>query len=120
MAAQKRTYILLAAIFALPVLATCCLLAVTAFSGGTAGGTLQSGRTVVTQSDSIYLSSQFSTDTATITSGQRTIVVQPASLIVDGVTIASIDPAVSDVRVTVANGDVTFVADGQRVPTTLR
>lgn len=119
MATRKRRYVF-AAIFALPLLAICCLLAVATFSGGAAGGTLKSGRSVMTQSDSIYLSSQFSTDTATITSGQQTIVVQPASLVVDGVTVASIDPAVSDVRVTVANGDVTFVADGQHVPTTLR
>ena len=119
MAQRKRTH-LFATILVLPVFAICCMLALAAISGGSAGGTLQSGRSVMTQSDSIYLSSQFSKDTATIRSGRRTIVVRPASLIVDGVTVASIDPAVADVRVTVANGNVTFVADGQQVPTTLR
>lgn len=119
MANRKRNKTL-TLVLAIPVLAICCLLAVAVFSGGSAGGMLASGRTVVAHSDSVFLSSRFSNDTATITSGRQTIVVGPESLSVDGVTVASIDSGVSDVRVTVEDGDVTFVADGQQVATTLR
>ena len=114
MAGQKRTRIL-AGIVGVPLFAMLCLVTIAASSGGSAGGTLRSGRTVVTRSDSLFLSSEFSADTATIRSGRRSIVVRPASLSVDGVVIASIDPDATDVRVTVADGDVAFVVDGQPV-----
>lgn len=90
------------------------------FAGGSAGGTLPSGRSVMTHSDSISLSSTFSSDTATIETAGKKILVQPTSLIVDGVTVANIDKDVADVQVRVNRGVITFVADGTPVQTSLR
>lgn len=85
--------------------------------GGSAGGTLSTGRTVVAHSDSFSLSSSFSKDTATVKTAGRTIVVAPASLIVDGLTVAEIDEGISKVEVAVKRGAITFVADGRAVAT---
>lgn len=90
------------------------------FAGGSAGGTLASGRSVMTHSDSIWLSSTFSSDTATIETAGKKILVQPTSLIVDGVIVANIDKDVVDVQVRVKRGVVNFVADGAPVQTSLR
>lgn len=84
-------------------------------AGGSAGGTLQSGRSVLTYSDSIYLSSKTTKDTATIQTARKTIQVKPTTLIVDGLTVATIDEKVADVRVHVKRGNVTFMADGTPV-----
>lgn len=86
-------------------------------SGGSAGGTLASDRSVVTHSDSFSLSSTFTSDTATIETAGKKIVVQPTSLVVDGVVVATIDADVSEVQVRVKQGVVTFEADGTRVVT---
>ena len=87
---------------------------------GSAGGTLSSGRSVMTYSDSVSLSSTFSSDTATIETSGKKILVQPTSLIVDGTIVANIDNDVVDVHVNVKRGVVTFVADGIPVETLLR
>lgn len=87
--------------------------------GGSAGGTLSTGRNVVTHSDAVSLSSAFSKDTATVKTAGKTIVVAPASLIVDGIKVAEIDERVSNVEVSVKRRVITFVADGKPVPTTL-
>lgn len=86
-------------------------------AGGSAGGRLLSGRTVMTHSDSISLSSTFSSDSATIETAEKKILVQPISLIVDGMTVATIDSSVVDVQVLVKRGLVSFVADGTNVQT---
>ncbi len=83
--------------------------------GGSAAGSLANGRIVETYSDSLFLSSRFSTDTATIRTAGKTIVVEPTRLIVDGELIANIDKEVSKVEVRVERGVVTFVADGEHV-----
>lgn len=116
-----RTQSLISLIIAVPILAIIILLATAMLSGGgSAGGTLPSGRCVMTYSDSMFLSSTFSSDTATIKTAGKKIVVQPTSLSVDGVTIANIDEDVAVVQVNVKRGVVTFVADGTPVHKSLR
>lgn len=90
------------------------------FAGGSAAGTLSTGRSVFTHSDSITLSSTFSSDTATIETAGKMIVVQPTRLIVDGTIVATINEDVSNVDVRVKRGSITFVADGKPVQTALR
>jgi hypothetical protein len=109
-----------ALLIAIPLLAITILLATAMFAGGSAGGTLPSGRSVMTHSDSISLSSTFSSDTATIETAGKKILVQPTSLIVDGVTVATLDKDVADVQVHVKRGVITFVVDGTPVQTSLR
>lgn len=104
----------------IPLVAIVALLVAAMFAGGSAGGTLPSGRSVMAHSDSMWLSSTLASDTATIETAGRKILVQPTSLIVDGVTVANIDQDVSDVQVRVKRGVITFVADGAPVPTSLR
>ena len=107
---------ILLALLALALLAFACLVVIGSFfmSSSTAG-TLQSGRKVVTETDSLFLSSTFSGDTAKITSGKQQIIVKPDSLIVNGVTVATIDPSVSELRVSIESGEVEFIADGEPV-----
>jgi hypothetical protein len=81
-----------------------------------AGGTLQSGRSVVTFSDSWYLSCSNSTDTATIKTAGKTIIVAPDKVTVDGQAIAPLDVAVRSVEVKVKRGEVALVADGKDIP----
>ena len=107
-------------LIAIPLLAITILLAIVIFAGGSAGGTLASGRSVMTHSDSISLSSTLSSDTATIETAGKKILVQPTLLIVDGMIVANIDKDVADVQVRVKRGVVTFVADGTPVETSLR
>lgn len=83
--------------------------------GSSAGGTLKTGRTVIAHSDSIYLTTMFDTDTATIKTAFKTIVIQPTGVVVNGANIASIDPKVSKVEVHVDSGAIRVVADGQTV-----
>ncbi|TNV71540.1 hypothetical protein FGO68_gene8767 [Halteria grandinella] len=90
---------------------------VTGCAGGSAGGTLASGRTVTANSDSLFLRSQFTKDSATIRTAGKQIVVAPKSLIVDGVPVAKIEEETKDVQVNVKNGNVTFQADGADVET---
>ncbi len=107
-------------LIAVPLLVSTILLATAMLAGSSAGGTLSSGRSITTHSDSVWLSSMFSSDTATIETAGRKIVVQPTSLLVDGVTVANIEKDVADVQVRVQRGVVTFVADGTPVQTSLR
>jgi hypothetical protein len=62
----------------------------------------------------------FSGDTATVKAGRRSIIVQPQALLVDGMNVGTINEAVRDVQITVKGGTITFVADGQIVPTRVR
>lgn len=105
---------------AIPLLLITVLLAAAMLAGGSAGGTLASGRSVMTHSDSISLSSTFSSDTVTIETAGKKILVLPTSLVVDGVVVATIDKEVADVQVRVKRGIITFVADGTPVATSLR
>ncbi len=88
--------------------------------GSSAGGTLATGRSVMTYSDSFYLSSTLHDDTATIKTAFKTIVVEPAGLFVDGSNVATIDPKVSKVEVRVTRGNIRFLADGKIVTPTTR
>ena len=81
-------------------------------TGSTAGGTLASGRSVMTESDGWTLSSVFSADSATIETAGHTIVVHPNCLVVDGRKVANIHESVAEVRVHVNDGTIGFEADG--------
>lgn len=104
-------------LISVPIFAIMACIALAMLAGGSAGGVLASGRSVMTYSDSISLSSSFSADTATIYTAGKEIIVRPTTLIVDGVTLASIEENVADVQVHVKRGLVTFVADGKPVQT---
>lgn len=106
-----------AVLIAVPLLAISTIITVVMCAGSSAGGTLLSGRSVLTNSDSIYCWSTFSSDAATIKTGLKEIRVEPTTLIVDGVTVADIDKNVANVQVCVKRGVVTFVADGKPVET---
>ena len=101
------------------VLFAVVFVALVSLAGGSAGGTLSSGRTVMVFSDTLYLCSESSKESATITANFRKIVVHPTSLIVDGRKVGDLDEAVRAVEVRVKFGSITFLADGQDVPTTL-
>lgn len=111
---------LLLTLMAIPFLAIIMVIGIELLSGGSASGTLSTGRTVTTYSDSIYLSSTFSPNTATIQTGGHTIVVEPEELIVNGANVGKINPKSAAVEVRVNRGKITFVADGKPVTTTLR
>ena len=107
-------------LIAVPLLAITMLIVIAVITGTSAGGTLRSGRAVVAKSDSIYCWCTFASDTATINTGRKEIVVQPTALLVDGVAVADIDKDVAYVQVHVKRGVVTFLADGATVQTTRR
>jgi hypothetical protein len=85
--------------------------------GGSCGGTLATGRVVNAQSDSWYLSSQFSQDSATINIPGRTILIGPTNLQIDGQTLATIPVSAKLVDVVVKGNAISFVADGRPVGT---
>ncbi len=107
-------------LIAVPLSLMAMLIAVVVASGSSAGGTLRSGRSVVANSDSIYCWCTFASDTATIKTGRKEIVVQPTALLVDGVAVAEIEKDVAQIQVQVKRGAVTFVADGKPVNTLIR
>ncbi len=74
----------------------------------------------MTHSDSMTLSLTCASDTATIKTAEKTIVIEPTAIFVDGVVVANIDNGVADVQVRVKRGAVTFVADGMPVETSVR
>lgn len=108
------------AVMLLLAMAMASILLAAMFAGGSAGGTLSTGRNVMAHSDSLSLSTAFSSDTATIETAGKIIVIQPGALIVDGTTVAFIDKDVADVQVKVKRGFVTFEADGKPVQTVVR
>lgn len=107
-------------LIAVPLLAITMLIAIVVIPGSSAGGTLRSGRAIVAKSDSIYCWCTFASNTATINTGRKEIVVQPTALLVDGVAVADIDEDVAFVQVQGKRGLVTFVADGATLQTTQR
>lgn len=117
---ERRSGNLLATVL-IVVVGAILLLGALAFSvvllsvGGSAGGTLASGRSVSTNSDGMSLNSKFSEDTATMETSGMVIVVEPDKLLVDGKTIADIPVSAKDVQVNVQNGEVEFVVDGEKV-----
>lgn len=117
---KSRLTMLLLLLMAIPGLTVVGLVGMATLAGGSAGGTLSTGRRVMAYSDSIYVSSTFSKDTVTIKTGGKTIVVQPTRLIVDGANVASLDEKTAAVQVWVNRGTITLVADGQPVLTRMR
>ena len=98
------------------VLLLICLAVAVQFSTSSAGGTLTSGRTVTTQSDSWYISSGFSNDTATIETAGHSIVVAPTQLTINGAIYATIAKNIKAIAVKVNDGEISFTADGTPVP----
>lgn len=88
--------------------------------GGSVGGTLPSGRNVTAASDGFAIGMEYSQDTATIRTCGYTVVVAPARVTVDGQQLATLDPAMKNVDLSIKGGDVTVVADGKTVGTTRR
>jgi hypothetical protein len=82
-----------------------------------ASGTLNSGRAIVVNSNSVYLSLGLDGDTATINTAGREIVVKPTELLVDGVHVGDVDTAAARVEIIVKRGSVDFIADGNPVKT---
>lgn len=109
---MKRIFI---GLLGLGVLSLFCFLLVAAISGGSAGGTLRTGRTIMASSDSIYLTASFGRDTGTTSTSGKTIVVRPKSIQINGKTVATIDEANKSIQVLVKRGHVSFLADGQPV-----
>jgi hypothetical protein len=89
-------------------------------AGGSAGGTLPSGRTIMAHSDSIYLSTAMGGDTGTIKTSGKTIVVRPTTIEIDGNRVAAIDQTARKIEIHVKRGNINFLADGQPVNTSLR
>jgi hypothetical protein len=85
------------------------------FATSTSGGTLDTGRTVMTSARSWYIGTEFQSDTATIRTAGHTIVVAPTELLVDGKSLTVIDRKISSVEVTVGKREISFVADGREV-----
>ena len=83
-----------------------------------AGGTLNSGRSILVTSNSVYLSLGLVDDTAMIETAGRKIVVKPTELLVDGVHVGDVDTAAAKVEVIVKRGSIEFIADGNPVKTT--
>jgi hypothetical protein len=107
-------------LLAMPLIAIVVLIAAGMLAGGSTSGTLATGRTVVTYSDSMFLSSAFSGGTATIKTAGQTILVCPNSLSIDGIKVADIDEAVTSVEVRMKRREVTVIADGQPVTLTYK
>jgi hypothetical protein len=85
-------------------------------SGGSAGGTLASGRSVMTYSDAWGgLTSSFTADTAKIATAGRTIVIGPDEILIDGRSVTRINRATKSVDVRVEGNAISFVADGRTV-----
>jgi hypothetical protein len=78
---------------------------------GCAGGTLESGRTVVAYSDGLSVSCAFDKETATVRGSGYVVVVAPTEIKVDKVRIP-IDQSVVQVTVHFRGGVASFVADG--------
>ncbi|GAB5403915.1 MAG: hypothetical protein Aurels2KO_21460 [Aureliella sp.] len=117
---ERRSGNLLATVLFV-VLGLILMLAALAFAaylltaGGSAGGTLASGRSVSTSSDGFNISSKFSGDTATIETSGMVIVVEPERLLIDGKTIAAIPVDAKKVQVNVQGGEVEFIVDGEAI-----
>jgi hypothetical protein len=108
----KRVFISFAAVALLLVVG---VLVLGALSGGSCGGILATGRAVNAQSDSWYVTSTFSRDTATIKTAGHTIEVGPTDLLVDGQLVTTVDASVKSVDVTVKGSAISFIADGRTV-----
>ncbi len=114
---RKPTSVLLLSVFVLGILLLLGLskvIGVVMLAGSSAGGTLSSGRSVVTYSDSSTLSSKLTRDTATFRTAGHTIEITPTRLVIDGNLVGTISPEVSKVEVHVERGAVEFVTDGNR------
>lgn len=113
---MKRVAIAIAVLFSLLLIGLVALIAsAVMFSHSSVGATLANGRSVSADADSWYMGLETAADTATIRTAGRTIVVRPTTLHVDGRSVASIPATTKSVAITVQDGTVTFIADGERL-----
>lgn len=98
--------------------------AVVAAAFGSAGCTghgpvasLPSGRTIVVTTDRTFraVGCRNDDDTAWVTFGPREVVIEPASVVIDGATVASIPEASRTLAVVEFEGRLVVQADGARV-----
>jgi hypothetical protein len=82
---------------------------------GSAGGTLESGRSVTGHSDSWSVSCEYSKDTATVETGGYEVVVFPEAISIDGKVRIPIDESIKSVEVKLKRGQLNLVADGNAV-----
>ena len=109
----KRIAIICALAFAMLLMLAITLVLTTSEMTCT-GATLATGRSVGTVGKFWQtFSMETSRDTATITTGNRTIIVAPMQLSVDGQVVGPIDAAAKDVVVSVRGGEVKFLVDGK-------
>lgn len=91
------------------------LVSVIANSGGSCSGTLASGRTVVANSDTLWLSASNDQDTSHLSLGFLKVDVEPTQVVVEGQPLVDLDAQAKSVLITRADGQLTVVADGATV-----
>jgi hypothetical protein len=99
--------------FGLLLFATAAVLTVGALSGGAAGTTLATGRSINVRSTAWTLRLSATRDTATIDSGGHRIVVAPAFVRVDGNRPSPINAAAKSIAVHVTRAKIAVAADGR-------
>ncbi|QDT25692.1 hypothetical protein Enr10x_09890 [Gimesia panareensis] len=119
---QSRSWLLWGGIFAGIMLFVLVVggVVLAALNGGSSSGTLPSGRSVTTHSDSWNLESRYEKDTVSIKTAGFKIQVTPGRVDVDGQRVAYLDTAAKNVAVDVKSGEITVHADGKWVVTVRR
>lgn len=80
--------------------------------GGSTGGTLASGRVISASSDTFSIGQSNDADTATLTLGSTTVIVEPKRVVIDGQPAVRLNPQTKRVQVTRASHKLRVVADG--------
>lgn len=91
------------------------LVSIIANSGGGCSVTLASGRTVVANSDTLWVSASNDEDTSHLSLGLLNVDVEPAQVVVEGHPLVDLDAQAKSVLITRADGQLTVVADGATV-----
>jgi len=116
-AAMRRFVLAAGCLTVAALLASCSVSGV----GASAGGTLQSGRSIEVTSDRSFrtiLCKAVGTDTESVklgTFGGHKVLIKPASIDLDGQTVATISETTRDVSVAEENGRLVITADGVAV-----
>lgn len=76
------------------------------------GGALASGRTVEVGTNSWFLSAEYKKDVAIIKTASRIIVVQPQQVMVDGTSVAPLDPNCKSVKLQLQGNQLTVTTPG--------
>lgn len=111
--------IVLLAVLCVSLVALAAIVFLTMFAGGSASGTLGTGRKIVVYSDSLQLTTQFAQDTATVNTSGQEIIVEPTRLVIDGKAVGEFDENVAEVEVRVSRDGIEFKLDGKPFSITL-